>query len=93
MFGHACKAQTAAELLSSLYVCHQLTVSESRSVKGEVEDTQERILSLRIVRTHPHLLAPPVRDVEETSGCGATGGLVEVLWIGHTGGAVELTES
>ena len=93
MFGHACKAQTAAELLSSLYVCHQLTVSESRSVKGEVEDTQERILSLRIVRTHPHLPAPPVRDVEETSGCGATGGLVEVLWTGQTVGIVELTGS
>ena len=62
-------------------------------MKGEVDDTQERNLSLRIVRTHPHLPAPPVRDVEKTSGCGATGGLVEVLWMGDTLGTVELTKS
>ena len=76
MFGHAHKAQTATAPLSSSFVCHQLTVLESRSVKGGVEDTQERILSLCIVRTRPHLPTPSVRDFDETSGCGANGGLV-----------------
>ena len=64
-------------------------------MNGGVEDTQERILSLCIVRTRPHLPTPSVRDFDETSGglvgCGANGGLVEVLWIGQTVGIVELT--
>ena len=58
-------------------------------MKVGVEDVRERILSLCTVKTHPYLPTLAVRDFDETSGCGETGGLVGVSWIGRTVDIVE----
>ena len=42
-------------------------------MKSGVEDTRERILSLRTVKTHPYLPTLAVRDFDEISGCGTIG--------------------
>ena len=82
MFDHACKAQTATAALGSCpFVIFSVCVSQSdmeiRSVKGGVEDTQVRILSLRTERTHPCLRTPAARGFDETPGSGATAGPVD----------------
>ena len=54
------------------FACFPVVVSRIdkvgvRSVKS-AEDTQERLLSLRTVKTHPYLPKPTVHNINETVG-------------------------